>query len=109
MKLAIVLKALNHPIRRDIITRLQDGPLRAGDLADAYDVSKPTMSTHFAALKEADLINGRKDGVTITYHLNATVAEEAMSALMGLLGAGAKRAGAEVDPASQNIPKGETP
>jgi len=88
MKLATVLKALNHPIRRDIITRLQDAPHTAGDLAEAYSVSKPTMSTHFAALKEADLIEGVKEGVTITYHLNATVAEEAMSALMSLLGAG---------------------
>lgn len=86
MKLANVLKALNHPIRRDIIARLKDGPVTAGDLADAYQVSKPTMSTHFAALKDADLIRGERDGVTITYHLNATVAEEAMSALMNLLG-----------------------
>lgn len=88
MKLATVLKALNHPIRRDIIARLKDGPMTAGDLADAYSVSKPTMSTHFAALKEADLIEGQKDGVTITYHLNATVAEEAMASLMHLLGTG---------------------
>ena len=88
MKIAIVLKALNHPIRRDIVTRLKEGPVTAGDLADAYHVSKPTMSTHFAALKEADLIRGEKAGVTITYHLNATVAEEAISALMDLLGTG---------------------
>ncbi len=86
MKLANVLKALNHPIRRDIIARLKDGPSTAGDLARSYQVSKPTMSTHFSALKEADLIRGEKDGVTITYHLNASVAEEAMSALMDLLG-----------------------
>jgi len=106
MKIATVLKALNHPIRRDIITRLQNGPLTAGDLADAYAVSKPTMSTHFAALKEADLIEGRKDGVTITYHLNATVAEEAMSALMGLLGTGAAKTVAN-DARPPNI-KGES-
>ncbi len=86
MKLAEVLKALNHPIRRDIVARLKDGPATAGDLAEAYQVSKPTMSTHFSALKGADLIRGERDGVTITYHLNATVAEEAMSALMDLLG-----------------------
>jgi DNA-binding transcriptional ArsR family regulator len=92
MKIATVLKALNHPIRRDIIARLQDSPVTAGDLADAYDVSKPTMSTHFATLKEADLIEGIKEGVTITYHLNATVAEEAMSALMNLLGTGTGQA-----------------
>jgi len=105
MKIATVLKALNHPIRRDIIARLQDGPITAGDLADAYAVSKPTMSTHFAALKEADLIEGVKDGVTITYHLNATVAEEAMSALMNLLGTGAAKAVTN-DASSPNI-KGE--
>jgi len=92
MKLANVLKALNHPIRRDIITRLKDGPATAGDLAETYEVSKPTMSTHFTALKEADLIRGERDGVTITYHLNATVAEEAMSALMDLLGSDEKTA-----------------
>jgi len=90
MKLASVLKALNHPIRRDIITRLREGPINAGDLAEAYAVSKPTMSTHFSALKDADLIEGKKEGVTIIYHLNATVAEEAMASLMDLLGTGQK-------------------
>ena len=89
MKIAELLKALNHPIRRDIIRRLKDGPMNAGDLAEAYQVSKPTVSTHFAALKDADLIRGERDGVAITYHLNATVAEEAISALMNLLGDGA--------------------
>jgi len=88
MKLGNILKALNSPIRRDIVTRLKSGPMTAGELADAYGVSKPTMSTHFAALKEADLIEGEKNGVSITYRLNATVAEEAMAALMGLLGTG---------------------
>lgn len=86
MKINSVLKALNHPIRRDLLKRLQNGPMSAGDLADAYDVSKPTMSSHFTSLKDADLIVGERDGVTIIYRLNATVAEEALSALMGLLG-----------------------
>ena len=108
MKIATVLKALNHPIRRDIIARLQEGPITAGDLADAYDVSKPTMSTHFAALKAADLIEGHKSGVTITYHLNATVAEEAMSALMGLLGTGASAGKLAPQTVSDINTKGET-
>lgn len=86
MKIATVLKALNHPIRRDILARLREGPMTAGALAQAYDVSKPTMSTHFASLKEADLITGDRDGVSISYSLNATVAEDALSSLMGLLG-----------------------
>jgi DNA-binding transcriptional ArsR family regulator len=92
MKINQVLKALSHPIRREIITRLRDGPQSAGELASNFGVSKPTMSTHFAALKDADLITAERDGVTINYHLNTTVAEEAMSAVMGILGAGEEKA-----------------
>lgn len=88
MKFNDVLKALSHPIRREIIARLQEGPMTAGDLAAFFDVSKPTMSTHFAALKEADLISAERDGVTIYYDLNATVAEEALTAMMDLLRVG---------------------
>ena len=105
MKLAIVLKSLNHPIRRDIISRLKSGPQTAGNLAEIYDVSKPTMSTHFAALKDAGLIYGDKDGVTITYHLNATVAEEAMAALMDLLGTGHEKA---ATPLAKSAPSNKT-
>ena len=92
MKINQVLKALSHPIRRDIIARLREGPLTAGELAAGYNVSKPTMSSHFATLKEAGLVATTRDGVTIRYRLNATVAEEALGALMGLLGAGTARA-----------------
>lgn len=88
MKLNQVLKALNSPIRREIIAHLRNGPLSAGELADRFDVSKPTMSTHFAALKDADLIESRKQGVSIVYSLNVTVVEEALGALMGLLRTG---------------------
>ncbi len=88
MQINTVLKALSHPIRRDIITRLKLGPLTAGKLAAEYDVSKPTMSTHFAALKEADLIYSKREGVTITYYANLTVIEEALGSLMELMGAG---------------------
>ena len=92
MKLNEVLKALSHPIRRDIIARLRDGPMTAGDLAALYDVSKPTMSAHFAAMKEAGLVRAERQGVVIRYHLNATVAEETLAVLMGVLGAAGERA-----------------
>lgn len=90
----MILKALSHPIRRDIIATLRDGPQTAGALAERYEVSKPTMSTHFAALKEADLVRAERDGVSIHYHLNVTVTEEALSAMMGLLGTGETKASA---------------
>ncbi len=85
MAIGNIIKALNHPIRRDIILRLKEGPISAGDLAASYSVSKPTMSTHFAALKEVDLIDMQRRGNTINYQLNATVMEEAMVSLIGLL------------------------
>lgn len=99
MKLNAVLKALNSPIRRQIIAHLRERPMAAGELADLFDVSKPTMSTHFASLKEAGLITSRKDGVSIVYSLNVTVAEEALGALMGLL-----RTGEETTPQTQSEP-----
>ena len=56
--------------------------MTAGELAAQFDVSWPTMSGHFAVLREADLITADKVGTTITYHLNLTVLEEAMAALL---------------------------
>lgn len=91
MTLGNVIQALNHSIRRDIINRLKSGPLTAGDLADKYDVSKSTMSTHFAALKDVELIDAERDGNTIIYHLNTTVAEEAMISIFRLLETAANR------------------
>ncbi len=81
-----VFKALAHPVRRQVLTKLRDGPMTAGDLADAFAVSKPTMSGHFTALKEAGLIVAERHGTTIRYRLNAGAAEEAIALLMGLVG-----------------------
>ena len=103
MALGIILKALSNPIRRDIIARLRERDMTAGELADAYSVSKPTMSTHFAALKEAGLIEGRRDGVVIHYSLNATVAEEALAALMQLLGTSDERLPLTAEPGETNL------
>ena len=90
MNLAIAINAIGHPIRRDIIKRLRKKSLSAGELAEAYDVSKPTMSVHFKSLKDAKLIYSVRDGNHIYYHLNTTVAEEAMILITGLLGPSAK-------------------
>lgn len=86
MQIATVINAIGHPIRRDIIKRLRKNALSAGELAEAYDVSKPTMSVHFKSLKDANLVYAVRDGNHIFYHLNTTVAEEAMILISGLLG-----------------------
>ncbi len=79
-------KALAHPIRRDILKRLRKGPLSAGALAENYDISKPSLSTHFSVLKEARLVQQDRKGNHIFYRLNATVADEVLAGLMDMLG-----------------------
>lgn len=56
--------------------------MTAGELAAQFDLSWPTMSGHFAVLRDADLIDSDRNGSTITYHLNVSVLEEALAALM---------------------------
>ena len=56
--------------------------MTAGELAAAFELSWPTMSGHFAVLRDADLISAERRGTTITYHLNLSVLEEAMAALL---------------------------
>lgn len=56
--------------------------MTAGELASAFDLSWPTMSGHFAVLREAGLVDADRVGSTIRYRLNVTVLEEAMLALM---------------------------
>jgi DNA-binding transcriptional ArsR family regulator len=80
-----VFKALSDPTRRRVLQLLRKGPMSAGDLSDQFDVSKPTMSAHFAVLREAGLVGSEKNGKTVTYWLNATVLEEALLAFASAL------------------------
>ena len=77
-----VYKALADPSRRRIIQLLRDKEMSAGEIADHFDLAKPTLSGHFAVLREAKLVAPEKSGTTITYRLNASVLEEALLALM---------------------------
>lgn len=86
MKLNTFIQAIAHPIRRDILKQLRVGPLTAGDLAAFHNVAKPTMSEHFKTLKEVGLIRGVRNGNHIIYHLNLTVAEEAIALVVNMLG-----------------------
>ena len=81
-----VFDALSHPIRRQVLELLKQGGMTAGDLADHFEVSKPTMSGHFAKLKTAGLILGENRGGTIIYTLNMSTLEEAVMGFMGRMG-----------------------
>jgi ArsR family transcriptional regulator len=77
-----VYRALADPTRRKILQLLREKDLTAGQLAEHFSLSKPTLSRHFGVLREADLIHGSKDGASITYSLNLSVLEEALLGLM---------------------------
>jgi DNA-binding transcriptional ArsR family regulator len=83
-----VFDALAHPIRRDVLALLRRGGMSAGELADRFAVSRPTMSGHFAKLKAAGLIREEKRGAQIIYTLNLSVLEEAVMGFMQRFGAG---------------------
>jgi ArsR family transcriptional regulator len=77
-------KALADPTRRAILRLLRRGEMNAGELADRFGISKPSMSHHFTVLKQADLIAARRDGQQIYYSLNTTVVEDLLTAVWDL-------------------------
>ncbi|HKI74883.1 MAG TPA: autorepressor SdpR family transcription factor [Pseudomonadales bacterium] len=85
-----VYKALSDPTRRKILQLLRRGNLTAGQLCEHFPHTAPTMSRHFNVLKEADLIQGDKEGTTITYRLNVSVLEEALLSMFDQFGLSAK-------------------
>lgn len=77
-------KAIADPARREILRLLRAGEMTAGDLAARFDMSKPTMSHHFAVLAAADLITRRREGQTIWYGLNTTVLQDVLAWMLDL-------------------------
>jgi DNA-binding transcriptional ArsR family regulator len=77
-------KALADPTRREILRLLRGGEKTAGELAGHFAMSKPSLSHHFAVLKQADLIASRREGQQIYYYLNTTVVEDLLALIWGL-------------------------
>lgn len=77
-----LFKALGDPTRRQIIEMLREKDLTAGEIADAFDISKPSISHHLDLLKQASLVVSVKKGQFIYYSLNTTVLEDAMAWLL---------------------------
>lgn len=80
--LSNVYKALADPTRRRVLQLLRERDMSAGELAEQFDSAWPTLSRHFAILREADLIQGEKRGASIIYRLNVSVLEEALLGMM---------------------------
>jgi DNA-binding transcriptional ArsR family regulator len=69
-------KAIADPTRREILRILAGGEKSAGELADQFEMTKPTVSHHFQVLKDADLVSTRREGTRIYYRLNTTVTQD---------------------------------
>ena len=78
-------KALADPTRRSILALLRHGEKTAGELADCFDMTKPSMSHHFTVLKDADLITSRRESQQVWYALNTSIVEEVIGWAMDLL------------------------
>ncbi|MDB5348863.1 MAG: sdpR 1 [Planctomycetota bacterium] len=85
-----VFKALSDPTRREILRLLTMREMNAGELAERFDLTKPSVSHHFAVLKDADLVRSRRDGQQIIYSLNTTVVQDVLSRIWDMFGSPSK-------------------
>ena len=72
----ILFKALNDNTRREILELLRNGDLTAGEIANKFIISKPSISHHLDLLKQAGLVQSMKEGQYIYYSLNTAVMDE---------------------------------
>jgi ArsR family transcriptional regulator, arsenate/arsenite/antimonite-responsive transcriptional repressor len=79
-----LLKALKDPTRREILNMLRERDLTAGEIAQAFDMSKPSISHHLSELKEADLVHSIRSGQFIRYSLHTTALDDLLVWLMRL-------------------------
>ena len=79
-----LFKALKDPTRRKILQLLKQGDLTAGAIAEAFNISKPSISHHLDLLRRADLITQERRGQFLHYHLNMTVVEDLLHWVLDL-------------------------
>lgn len=92
-----VFKALSDPTRRRILMLLREKDMNAGEIADNFPVSKPSISHHLAQLRQAGLVSDTRQGQNIVYSLETTALQDLMSWVMSVRdGSDRKEAGDHV-------------
>ena len=79
-----VWSALADPTRRKILTLLKVQDLNAGEIAEQFNMTKPSISHHLSILKQAELVSAQKQGQNIVYSLNISVFEEILQLVSDL-------------------------
>lgn len=71
---AEILKVLGHPVRLKIVAGLMSQSCNVKKIWECLGLPQATVSQHLALLKNKGIIEGRRDGVEVFYHV---VSEEA--------------------------------
>jgi DNA-binding transcriptional ArsR family regulator len=79
-----LFKALNDPTRREILELLKEKDLTAGEIAEQFNISKPSISHHLDLLRQAGLVVSVKEGQFMYYSLNTTVMDEMLKWIINL-------------------------
>ncbi|MDX9872007.1 MAG: autorepressor SdpR family transcription factor [Clostridia bacterium] len=79
-------KALSDPTRRRILQLLRANNMTAGEIAEQFNISKPSISHHLSLLKQADLVFDQRQGQNIIYSLNTTVFDDLIGWFLALSG-----------------------
>ncbi len=79
-----LFKALNDETRRQIVELLKEKDMNAGEIADRFNISKPSISHHLDILKRADLIISEKKGQFVEYSLNTSILEDLLNWILTL-------------------------
>lgn len=93
--LNLTFKALSDPTRREILRLLTAGDLTAGEIAERFAMTKPSISHHLGVLKQAGLVSDERHRQNIVYTLNTTVFQDVMAWLMNFAGKNQNQPGGE--------------
>lgn len=88
--MADVWKALADPTRRKILELLKKRDMNAGEIAEEFNMTKPSISNHLSILKQADLVDAEKQGQNVIYSLKTSVLEDIMNVISNLTNRGEK-------------------
>ncbi len=83
-----VFKAISDVTRREILNLLSKGDMTAGEIADKFNMSKPSISKHLDILRDAELVTSEKKGQFVIYSINITVLQQVLGGFLDLINEG---------------------
>jgi DNA-binding transcriptional ArsR family regulator len=86
-------RALADPTRRRILQLLKTKDLAAGEIAGNFEMAFASVSHHLQVLRDAELVQSRRDRQYIIYSLNTTVFQDALQHLLDIGGSATHRRG----------------